>query len=207
MCLSHLIYTVRPCLIHNCHAMLWWKKAEHFRKENPLENIWSDMRDMEQWRKRYGWELEEIYNEPSRVNVIKSSRLGWAGHVARMDDSELPKRYYGQTLEVNDDVANRNQDGLTGWWKTQGNWVVEIDGRMTRIEVAGDIFWSRPRPTHQVAWISVNLCEQSSVSQPFPHWRTQPIICCIPLNPDLWKRLQVSKQAVGSPRKLHQYRQ
>jgi hypothetical protein len=25
MCLSHLIYTVRPCLIHNCHAhaMLW----------------------------------------------------------------------------------------------------------------------------------------------------------------------------------------
>ena len=21
MCLSHLIYTVRPCLIHNCHAM------------------------------------------------------------------------------------------------------------------------------------------------------------------------------------------
>ena len=24
------------------------------------------------------------------------------------------KRYYGQTLEVNDDVADRNQDGLTG---------------------------------------------------------------------------------------------
>jgi hypothetical protein len=23
MCLSHLIYTVRPCLIHTCHAMLW----------------------------------------------------------------------------------------------------------------------------------------------------------------------------------------
>jgi len=25
-----------------------------------------------------------------------------------------PKRYYGQTTEVNADVANRNQDGFTG---------------------------------------------------------------------------------------------
>jgi hypothetical protein len=48
-------------------------------------------------------------------------------------------RYCGQTLEVNEDVADRNQDRLTGWRKTQGNWVVEIGGRMPRIEVAVDI--------------------------------------------------------------------
>ena len=35
------------------------------------------------------------------------------------------KRYYAQTLEVKD-VADRNQDGLTGWRKTQGSWAVEI---------------------------------------------------------------------------------
>jgi len=29
----------------------------------------------------------------------------------------------------------------------QGNWVVEIGGRMPRIEVAGDIYLRRPRPT------------------------------------------------------------
>jgi hypothetical protein len=44
-----------------------------------------------QWRKRYIRELEELYNEPNIVNVIKSSRLRWAGHVVRMDDNELPK--------------------------------------------------------------------------------------------------------------------
>jgi hypothetical protein len=32
-------------------------------------------------------------------------------------------------------------------WKTQGNWVVEIGGRMPIIEVSGDICLGRPRPT------------------------------------------------------------
>jgi len=33
-----------------------------------------------------------IYNEPNIVKVIKSSRLRWAVHVARMDEKELPKK-------------------------------------------------------------------------------------------------------------------
>jgi hypothetical protein len=55
-------------------------------------------------------------------------------------------RYCGQTLEVNEDVADRNLAGLTGYRKTPGNWAVEIGGRMPSIEIAGDIFL-RPRPT------------------------------------------------------------
>jgi hypothetical protein len=34
-----------------------------------------------------------------------------------------------------------------GWRKTQGNWVVEIDGQMSRIEDAGDFCLRRPRLT------------------------------------------------------------
>jgi hypothetical protein len=49
------------------------------------------------------------------------------------------KRYCVHTLEVNDDMADRNHDGLTGWRKTQGNWVVETGGRMPRIEVTNYI--------------------------------------------------------------------
>jgi len=36
---------------------------------------------------------------------------------------------------------------LKGYRKTQGNRVVEIGGRMSRIEVAGDICLRSPRPT------------------------------------------------------------
>jgi hypothetical protein len=57
------------------------------------------------------------------------------------------KIYYGQTLEVNEDVANRNQDGLTGFRKTQGQWVVECCWRMPRIEGASDICLRRPEST------------------------------------------------------------
>jgi hypothetical protein len=39
------------------------------------------------------------------------------------------KRYCGQTLEFTEDVADRNQDGLTGWRKTQGNWQADAQNR------------------------------------------------------------------------------
>ena len=36
--------------------------------------------------------LEELYNEPNIVKVIKYNRLRWAGHVIQMDENELPKK-------------------------------------------------------------------------------------------------------------------
>jgi hypothetical protein len=35
-------------------------------------------------------------------------------------------RFLVETPEVNEDVADRNQDVLKVWTKTQGSWVVEI---------------------------------------------------------------------------------
>jgi hypothetical protein len=39
--------------------------------------------------------LEELYNEPNIVKVIKSSGLRWSGQVVRMNDNELPKKILG----------------------------------------------------------------------------------------------------------------
>jgi len=73
------------------------------------------MRERGQWRNRYNRELEELYNEPNIVNVTKSSRLWWVAHVVRMDEKELPKKIlWTNRGEINEDVADRNQDGLMG---------------------------------------------------------------------------------------------
>jgi len=39
------------------------------------------MQERGQWEKRYNKELEELYNEPNIVNVIKSSRMRWVDQV------------------------------------------------------------------------------------------------------------------------------
>jgi len=38
----------------------------------------------EEWRKLHNEELNNLYSSPNIVRVIKSRRMRWAGHVARM---------------------------------------------------------------------------------------------------------------------------
>jgi len=38
------------------------------------------------WRKLHNDELHDLYSSPNIVRVIKSVRMRWAGHVARMGD-------------------------------------------------------------------------------------------------------------------------
>jgi hypothetical protein len=43
----------------------------------------------ESWRKLPNDELHSLYSSPNIVRVIKSRRLKWAGHVARMGGGEV----------------------------------------------------------------------------------------------------------------------
>jgi hypothetical protein len=38
------------------------------------------------WRKLYNEELYNLYSSPSIIRMIKSRRMRWAGHVARMGE-------------------------------------------------------------------------------------------------------------------------
>jgi hypothetical protein len=39
-----------------------------------------------EWRKLHNEELRDLYSSPSIIRIIKSRRMRWAGHVARMGD-------------------------------------------------------------------------------------------------------------------------
>jgi hypothetical protein len=38
------------------------------------------------WRKLYNEELHNLYSSPSIIRIIKSRRMRWAGHLARMGE-------------------------------------------------------------------------------------------------------------------------
>jgi hypothetical protein len=39
-----------------------------------------------EWRKLHNEELHDLYSSPNIIRIIKSRRLSWAGHVARMGE-------------------------------------------------------------------------------------------------------------------------
>jgi hypothetical protein len=39
-----------------------------------------------EWRKLHNEELRDMYSSPSIIRIIKSMRMRWAGHVARMGE-------------------------------------------------------------------------------------------------------------------------
>jgi hypothetical protein len=53
-----------------------------------LRRIFGPRRDevTEEWRRLYNEEINNLYSSPNIVRVIKSRRMRWAGHVARMDE-------------------------------------------------------------------------------------------------------------------------
>jgi len=55
-----------------------------------LRRIFGPKRDevTREWRKLHNEELNNLYSSPNIVRVIKSRRMRWAGHVARMGEGK-----------------------------------------------------------------------------------------------------------------------
>ena len=53
-----------------------------------LRKIFGSKRDevTGEWRKLHNVELSDLYSLPNIVRVVKSRRMRWAGHVARMGE-------------------------------------------------------------------------------------------------------------------------
>jgi len=78
-------------VVYGCETWsltLWEERRVSVFTNRVLRRIFGPKRDevIGKWRKLHNEELNDLYCSPSIVWVIKSKRVGWAGHVVRMEE-------------------------------------------------------------------------------------------------------------------------
>jgi hypothetical protein len=96
-----------------------------------LRRIFGPKRDevTGEWRKLHNEELRDLYSSPSKIRIIKSRRMRWAGHVARMGEKRKAYR-----------LLVGKPEGKRPLGRSRRRWVDNI--RMDLGEVGwGDVDW------------------------------------------------------------------
>jgi hypothetical protein len=80
---------ILPVVLYGCETWSLTLREEHRLKvfENRvLRRIFGPKRDKvaQGWRKLHNEKLHNLYSSPSIIRMIKSRRMGCAGHIARM---------------------------------------------------------------------------------------------------------------------------
>jgi hypothetical protein len=81
-------YYSHVLVLYGCETWSLTLREEHRLRvfENRVLRIFGPKRDelTGEWRKLHNEELRDLYPSPSIIRIIKSRRMSWAGHVARM---------------------------------------------------------------------------------------------------------------------------
>ena len=113
---------IRPVLIYASET--WTRTKTNERRLSLFERkvlwcIFGAKQENGTWRKRYSYELYEIFNEPNIVNYIKVKRLGWAGHLVRMNSDKTLKK-----------IFNTKPDGARSGGRRKLRWEDGVDQDM-----------------------------------------------------------------------------
>jgi hypothetical protein len=82
---------ILPVVLYGCETWSLTLREKHRLRvfENRvLRRIFGPKRDevTEEWRKLHSEELHNLYSYPDIIRLVKSRRMRWAGHVARMGE-------------------------------------------------------------------------------------------------------------------------
>jgi hypothetical protein len=107
-----------------------------------LRRIFGPKRDevTGEWRKLHGGELHILNPSPDIIRQIKSRRMRWAGHVARMGEGRNVYRVWWESLKETDHLEDQDVDGRMG-----SKWILRrlAGGGVKWIHLAQDRDWWR----------------------------------------------------------------
>jgi hypothetical protein len=125
---------ILPVVLYECKTWSLTLREEHrlgVFESSVLRRIFGPKRDevTGEWRKLHNRELHDLYSSPSIIRIIKSRRVRWAGHVARMGE----KRHAYMLLVG-------KPEGRRPLGTPRRRWLANI--RMDLVEVGwGDVDW------------------------------------------------------------------
>jgi hypothetical protein len=67
-----------------------------------------------EWRMLHNGELRNLYSSPDVIRQIKSRRILWAWHVARMGEGETYTGFWWESQKEKDHLKNQGVDGRIG---------------------------------------------------------------------------------------------
>jgi hypothetical protein len=88
---------IKPIIIYASET--WVLKEKEIRMLNVwgrkiLRKIFGAKKEENEWRIRNNQELRNMYGQPEIIGDIKSKRLGWLGHVVRLEEDRMVKRIF-----------------------------------------------------------------------------------------------------------------
>ena len=75
-----------------------------------------------EWRRLHNKELYAVYSATNIIRVIRSRRLRWAGHVARMGRGEVQAGFWWGNLRERHNLEDPDVDGRIMLKWIFGNW-------------------------------------------------------------------------------------
>ena len=135
---------ILPMVLYGCET--WSLTLREERRLRVYENrvlrkLFGPKRDevTREWRKLHNEELNDLYSLPNIVRVVKSRRMRWAGHVARMGEDRGVQRVLVGKPEGKNHWGNQDVDGriILKWIFRKLEEVVGTGWSWLRIETGG----------------------------------------------------------------------